>query len=65
MYKINEEEAAAIREAFELVRGGMGFYRLAKYMYEKGYRSKGTSGQRRESKIQRKNGFTMKMHCLL
>lgn len=46
VYRINEEEAAAIREAFELVRGGMGFYRLAKYMYEKGYRSKGTSGTR-------------------
>lgn len=44
VYKINEQEADAIREAFELVRGGMGFYRLAKYMYEKGYRSKGTSG---------------------
>ena len=25
VYRINEEEAAAIREAFELVRDGMGF----------------------------------------
>lgn len=46
VYEINEEEANAIREAFELVRGGMGFYSLANYMYEKGYRSKGTSGTR-------------------
>lgn len=46
VYELNPEEAAAIREAFELVRGGMGFYSLANYMYEKGYRSKGTSGTR-------------------
>lgn len=46
VYEINEEEATAIREAFELVRGGMGFHSLANYMYEKGYRSKGTSGTR-------------------
>lgn len=46
VYEINAAEAAAIREAFELVRGGMGFYSLANYMYEKGFRSKGTSGTR-------------------
>lgn len=39
-YAINEEEAEAYREAFEIVKSGKGFYSLANYMYEKGIRGK-------------------------
>lgn len=40
VYEINEEEASSYRLAFELVKGGMGFYRLANVMYENGVRGK-------------------------
>lgn len=40
VYEINEEEAESYRLAFELVKGGMGFYRLANEMYENGVRGK-------------------------
>lgn len=39
-YAINEEEAEAYREAFEIVKSGKGFYSLANYMYQKGIRGK-------------------------
>lgn len=44
VYVINEAEAAAYREAFDLARSGMGFYRIANIMYDRGVRSK--SGKR-------------------
>lgn len=45
-YVINEKEAGAIRDAFEMVRAGMGFHTIAKIMHERGYRSKGTTGNK-------------------
>lgn len=39
-YAINEAEAEAYREAFEIVKSGKGFYSLANYMYQKGIRGK-------------------------
>lgn len=40
VYEINEEEAVNYRLAFELVREGMGFYRLSNWMFEHGVRGK-------------------------
>ncbi len=39
-FEINEEEAYNYRLAFELVKNGMGFHRVAKLMYENGVRGK-------------------------
>lgn len=39
-YAINEAEAEAYQEAFEIIKSGKGFYSLANYMYEKGIRGK-------------------------
>lgn len=44
VYVINEAEAAAYREAFDMARSGLGFYRIANIMYDRGIRSK--SGKR-------------------
>lgn len=40
IFEINEEEAESYRLAFELIKGGMGFYRLANEMYKNGVRGK-------------------------
>lgn len=41
VYVINETEAAAYREAFDMARVGKGFYTIANVMYERGIRGKG------------------------
>ncbi len=41
VYVINETEAAAYREAFDMARAGKGFYTIANVMYERGIRGKG------------------------
>ncbi|MBE5900883.1 MAG: recombinase family protein [Lachnospiraceae bacterium] len=43
-FSVNEEEANAIREACRLVEEGMGYYRIANAMYNKGILSKPTHG---------------------
>ena len=40
VYEINQEEAEAYRQAFEMVKEGKGFYSLANDMYERGVRGK-------------------------
>ncbi len=40
IYVINEKEAAAYREAFDMARSGKGFYVIANSMYEQGVRGK-------------------------
>lgn len=43
-WTVNEKEAAELRYALSLVEQGIGFYRLANIMYDRGVRSKGTTG---------------------
>ena len=40
VYEVNEEEADAIRQAYELIEQGYGFDRLSKEMYQRGVRSR-------------------------
>lgn len=40
VYIINEAEAEAYRDAFDMARSGKGFYTISKTMYERGIRSK-------------------------
>ena len=40
IYKVNEEEANAIRQAYELIERGYGFDRLSKEMFQRGVRSR-------------------------
>ncbi len=40
VFEINEDEAYYYRLAYALVKDGMGFYRLAKFMYDEGVRGK-------------------------
>lgn len=43
-WTVNEKEATELRYALSLVEQGIGFYRLANIMYDRGVRSKGTTG---------------------
>lgn len=43
-WTVNEKEATELRYALSLVEQGVGFYRLANIMYDRGVRSKGTTG---------------------
>lgn len=43
-FTVNEKEALAIKEVCSLIERGMGFYRIANVMYEKGVMSKPTLG---------------------
>lgn len=43
-WEVNEKEASEIRYAMSLVENGVGFYRLANIMFERGVLSKGTNG---------------------
>ena len=40
IYEVNEEEANAIRQAYELIERGYGFDRLSKEMFQRGVRSR-------------------------
>lgn len=40
IYEVNEEEANAIRQAYELIEQGYGFDRLSKEMFQRGVRSR-------------------------
>ena len=46
-WTVNEKEATELRYALSLVEQGIGFYRLANIMYDRGVRSKGTTGYNR------------------
>lgn len=43
-WTVNEKEATELRYALSMVEQGIGFYRLANIMYDRGVRSKGTTG---------------------
>lgn len=60
VYVINETEAAAYREAFDMARAGKGFYTIANVMYERGIRGK--SGKRISNVQWRKMLYSPRAH---
>lgn len=50
-WTVNEKEATELRYALSLVEQGIGFYRLANIMYDRGVRSKGTTGYHKMSSV--------------
>lgn len=59
-YVINEAEAEAYREAFEIIKSGKGFYSLANEMYGRGVRGK--SGRRISAVQWRKMLYSTRAH---
>lgn len=66
-YEINEKEAEAYRQGFELAEKGYGFRRISNYMYEKGVRNrkngKISDVQWRKMLRSKRACGTMVLHC--